>query len=460
MQDIHAATLRILSEAGIRLRQSEGRDILARAGARVDGGRVYLPPDLVEQAVTLCPPQVSIRGRGGTTAVLGDGSLHWHNAGGVSNIYDPVTGKRRPATLQDVRDATRLLDALDGASTITPLFTPRDVPGDIMSLAMYRNTLPHTTKPVRGPGVQTATEVRYLVRMASVVGQPRDVLGISISPISPLTFPDDAVAAIIEAARQKLPLSPLPSPILGATAPMSLTGALAQQNAEILASVVLAQLVSPGLPILYHGRLALMDHRTGFSVWGGVELGMASAATVRIGHSYGLPVNVYGLSTNAHTLDLQNGYERVLNAVLPAMAGADELSGIGQAEAGVTSSLAQIVCDDEIVAGIRRLRRGMTTDESSLAVDVIADVMAGPRNFLGERHTVRCLRAGEMIHPRLADWRPWAEWDRTGRETMAQRAQAEAKRLLAEHEVPPLTEDQERELDEVLQAARVELLLA
>ena len=327
-----------------------------------------------------------------------------------------------------------------------------------MALAMYRHTLPHTTKPVRGPGVQTAAEVRCLVRMASVVGRPDEMLGISISPISPLTFPDDAVEVIIETARQKLPLKPLPSPILGATAPMSLAGALAQQNAEILASVVLAQLVHPGLPILYCGRLALMDHRTGFSVWGGVELGMASAATVRIGHFYGLPVNVYGLSTNAHVLDLQNGYERALNAVLPAMAGADELSGIGQAEAGVTSSLVQIVCDDEIVAGIRRLRRGMATDDASLAVDVIDDVMAGPRNFLGERHTVRYLRAGEMIHPRLADWRPWGEWDRAGREGMAQRAQAEAGRLLAEHEAPPLTEVQERELDEVLQAAQKELL--
>ena len=440
------------------LRQAEGREILAGAGSRVQDDRVHLPADLVERAVALCPPQVSIRGRGGTTAVLGDGSLHWHNVGGVSNVYDPVTGKRRPAILQDVRDATRLLDALNGASTITPLFTPQDVPGDIMSLAMYRHTLPHTTKPVRGPGVQTAAEVRYLVRMVSAFGQPREMLGISISPISPLTFPDDAVEVIIEAARRELPLSPLPSPILGATAPMSLAGALAQQNAEILASVVLAQIVHPGLPILYNGRLALMDHRTGFSVWGGVELGMASAATVQIGHFYGLPVNVYGLSTNAHVLDLQNGYERALNAVLPAMAGADELSGIGQAEAGVTSSLAQIVCDDEIVAGIRRLRRGMATDDASLAVDVINDVMAGPRNFLGERHTVRYLRAGEMIHPRLADWRPWAEWDRAGRESMAQRAQAEAGRLLAEHEAPPLTADQERELDEVLQAAQKELL--
>jgi len=60
-------------------------------------------------------------------------------------------------------------------------------------------------------------------------------------------------------------------------------------------------LVRPGLPVVYCGRLATMEPRTGVSVWGGVELGLASAATVQIGHRYGLPVNVYGLSTNAHT---------------------------------------------------------------------------------------------------------------------------------------------------------------
>jgi trimethylamine--corrinoid protein Co-methyltransferase len=111
----------------------------------------------------------------------------------------------------------------------------------------------------------------------------------------------------------------------------------------VLASIVLAQIVHPGLPIIYCGRLAMMEPRTGLSVWGGVELGLASAATVQVGHRYGLPVNVYGLSTNAHSLDIQNGFERSLNAAIPALAGADELSGIGEMEAGVMGSYAQMV---------------------------------------------------------------------------------------------------------------------
>jgi trimethylamine--corrinoid protein Co-methyltransferase len=455
---IHQATLCILGQVGVVLTQPEARQILTGAGANVQDERVLLPPDLVERAVVQCPRRVALRGRSGQTAVLGDGSLHWHNLGGARDVYDHHTGRRRPAVVQDVQDATHLLDALDSATTITPFFTPQDVPGPLMSLVMYRHTLPYTTKPVQGPGVQTAAEVRYIARMAAIVGPPAEVLTLGISPLSPLTFPDEVAEAMMEAARLGIPLGPLPCPIAGATAPMSLAGALAQQNAEVLASVILAQLVRPGLPIVYCGRLAMMEPRTGLSVWGGVEVGLASAATVQIGQRYGLPVNVYGLSTNAHTLDLQNGYERALNAAIPALAGADELSGIGEMEAGVMGSYAQMVADDEIAASVRRLRRGFPEDEDALAVDLIAAVMDGPRNFLGERHTVRYLRAGEVLYTRLAERGSWDEWEQAHREGMAGRAQAEVERLLTEHEVPPLAEEQERELNAIVEEAKSELL--
>ena len=99
--------------------------------------------------------------------------------------------------------------------------------------------------------------------------------------------------------------------------------------------------------------------RTALSVWGGVELGLASAATGQLAHRYHLPVNVYGFSTNSMQLNLQNGYERGIKMpLLPALAGADELSGIGEMQAGVAGSYAQMVIDDEIAGSIRRACRG------------------------------------------------------------------------------------------------------
>jgi trimethylamine--corrinoid protein Co-methyltransferase len=360
--------------------------------------------------------------------------------------------------LQDIKDATRLLDALPNCSTITPFFTPQDVPGPLMSLAMYRHALPFTTKPLQGPGVQVAAEARFAVRMAEVIGSPVQILTLSVSPVSPLTFPDHAVEAILEIARLGITFAPLPCPTAGTTAPFSIAGAITQQNAEVLASLVLAEVANPNLPVIYCGRLAMMEPRTGISIWGGVELGIASAGTVQIGHRYGLPVNVYGFSTNSHTLDIQSGFERVLNAALPALAGADELSGIGEMEAGVSGSFAQMVADNELAASIRQLRREFYVDGDSLAVEVIAAVMNGTHNFLGQKHTMRYLKSGEVLLTSLAERGSWDTWEKGERQSMAERTQVEAERILAEHQVTPLDDIQEMELDDIMQAAERELV--
>ncbi len=453
VEAIHQATLRILSESGVILTQEEGRQILEAEGATLDGKHVKMPPELVERLVGRCPRVVHLRGRGGTQKTLGDGSLHWHNLGGARDIYDARTGKRRGALIQDVCESVRILDALDGATTITPFYTPQDTPGELMSLAMYRHALPNTVKPLQGPGVQTGLEARLAIQMAETLGPAQEYLSLSVSPVSPLTFPDEGVGAILEIARNGIPFAPLPCPTAGTTAPLSIAGALAQQNAEVLASIVLAQAVHPGLPTVYCGRLAMMEPRSGISVWGGVELGLASAGTVAIGHRYGLPVNVYGFSTNSHMLDIQCGFERALNAAIPALAGADELSGIGELEAGVMGSHAQMVVDSEIAASVRRLRQGIAVNEDSLAVEVIAAVMNGSHNFLGQRHTSRYLRGGEMLTPPLAERRTWETWERDGRAGMAERAQAEADRILNIHQVEPLSAEQDQALEAIMAEA-------
>ncbi len=458
VNSIHQATLRILGEIGVAINEPVGRKILLDAGAQIGNGRILFPPELVEKCIAQCPPTVVVNGRGGTKKTLGDGQLYFHNLGGARDIIDHVSAKKRYANLQDVRDATRLLDALDNCHTITPFFTPQDIPGELMSLAMYRHTLPHTTKPVHGPGVQYPGEVKFAIELASVLGNPKEMLTLAVSPVSPLAIPDHEVLSIIEIARAGIAFGPLPCPTAGTTAPLSIAGAIAQQNAEILAPLVLAQIVNPGLPIFYCGRLAMMEPRTGISVWGGVELGLASAGTVQMGKYYRLPVNVYGFSTNAHTLDIQSGFERGLNAAIPALMGADELSGIGEMEAGVSGSFAQMVVDNEFASSILRLRRGFAVDEEALAVEVISAVMNGTRNFLGQKHTMKYLKAGEVLLTRLAERSTWESWELNGKNNMAEHAQASAEKILHEHQVEPLSVAQEQELDLIMNAAEKQLV--
>ncbi len=455
---MHAATLHIMSEVGFIWNQKESLDILMGAGCTIKNGRLCFPPELVLDSIAKANKRPIIRGRNGNVNEFGGGNLYFHNLGGARDVFDARTGTHHSATNQDAIDAVRLLDALENCHTVTPFFTPPDIANEMMSLHMYRHTLSHTTKPVQGPGIQFPHEVKYAVELANVVGTPAHELTLSLSPVSPLTMHNVAAAAIIEMAKAGVIHSNLPAPTGGATSPMTMTGSIVQQSAESLAPLVLTQLINPGCAVIYCGRLGMLEPRTGL-IWGGVELGLSSAATVQLGHYYGFSVNVYGFSTNAHTLDAQNAFERGLNATIPALAGADELSGIGEMEAGVMGSFAQMVLDNEFASSVLRLRKGLSADSAHLAVDIIANVMNGTRNFLGQRHTMTHIKAGELALTKLAERNSWDTWeDKLGRKQIADHATDEAEKILREHQVPPLEPQQEKELDRILAAVEKETL--
>ena len=458
VQAMHEATLHILEEIGIIWTHKPSLEILMGAGCTMKDARIHFPSQLVMDCIAKANKRPQVRGRNGKVNTLGDGNLYFHNLGGARDVLEPRTGQRRIALMEDVVNATRVLDALENCHTVTPFFTPRDVPGELMSLAMYRYCLPHTVKPMQGPGIQNADEVKYALEMAAVIGTPASELTLSLSPVSPLTVHDPAAGAIMEMAKAGVIMANLPAPTGGATSPMTITGSLVQQSAETLAMLVLAQIINPGSGYVYCGRLGMLEPRTGL-IWAGVELGMSSAGTVQLGHYYGFAVNVYGFSTNAHTLDAQNAFERGLNAAIPALAGADELSGIGEMEAGVMSCYAQMVMDNELAGSVLRLRRGLNADAEHLAVEIIGNVINGTRNYLGQKHTLKHIRAGEMALTKLSERNSWETWeDKLGRKQLADRATDEADRILREHVVPPLEDKQNQELDAIMAAAEKELV--
>jgi len=454
IERIHSASIQILSHTGIVLEHPGAIALLLEHGARLENERILLPIDLIENDLSLIPNKLSLTGRDpNKTITLLDGRCYPHNVGGVPNVYIPASGTRRPAKRQDNVEAARLLDALPNIASVTPLYTPQDVPGSTISLWMTYDTLCNTTKPFRCPGVQTGPEVQAQVEMFKIA-LPHGKVTVGVSPVSPLTFPTGIVDAIFEVARNNLTLGPLPCPILGATAPMSIAGGLAQQNAEVIASIVLAYRINPGMPVIYKGRLSVMDPFNGLSVWGNPEIGLISAATAQLAHYYGMPADVYGLCTNAHTLDLQNGYERALNALMPALAGADEISGCGEMEAGLSSSLTQMVIDDEILASILRLRTGFEIDGDSLDTDMVDHAMQGTRNFLAEKHTLKYLRRGEVLRTSLASRESWSQWQEGGAVSLWKKADQKADHLIQQHEVIPLEKQQVAELEKVIGSYR------
>jgi trimethylamine--corrinoid protein Co-methyltransferase len=127
-------------------------------------------------------------------------------------------------------------------------------------------------------------------------------------------------------------------------------------------------------------------------------------------------------------------------------------------EAGVMGSYAQMVLDNELAGNIIRLRKGIVVNEDTLAFEGILKAMDGTRNFLGQKHTMKYLKTELNLSGRLAERNTWETWERNERKGIAEHATDEAERILREHQVPPLEDQQEKALDAIMAAAEKEVV--
>lgn len=461
---IEQTGVRLLAEVGIELESEQGQALLDGHGCRVgDDGRTRIPGEIVEWALANVRPHRHYYRRNGSPAFqLGDGQLRFHNGGGPPYRYDSGSGERRPATLDDLAEITRVLDALPHVAEVTPLFGPQDVPPELLPVAATHQMLLNTSKPVSAAALEKPEHVPLVVALAAAccggIGRfrARPTLSISVSPVSPLRFPADIAEAMIAVVRAGAPFHPLPAPSLGATAPITMAAALAQQHAEILASFVLAAATRPGALVAYCSRVNPIDLRTAVSAWGGPEVGIAGAAATRLAQRLDLPCDTYGLSSSASALDAEFAYQRLANALLPALAGADILSGVGTAGSGLVGAAEIAVVDDEIIRLLKQITQGFQVNAETLAFDLMKEVIPRDGIFLGEKHTVEQMRAGALWIPAqwMAGETPAAAPD------LVARARARARTLSQQHEVEPLPESVLAELDEIMAEARHQLLPA
>lgn len=454
---IHEASLRLLERTGARFDHERARKRLVDQGAIPHPSRknvLTFPRSVVEEAVRKIPRFGTYYARDPRNDVTFDGEHTFsHALGGNPATLDLETGVMRSSTLRDVEEASRMQDALEHCHTAGPLVVATDVPAPVHVLKTMQAMLENTSKCVSGYALRTA-EVEILLKMGAAVAgseeafRKRPIFTLYGSPSSPLTYDEHVCEVILLSASNGVPVDIVPCPIAGGTAPLSLAGGLAQQNAELLAGVMLLQTVDPDIPTQYSGRLSFLDLRSGKNLWGLPELGLVSAATVQIAHRYHMTADVYGVTTDANGWDLQMGLERMVAALPPALAGADNLSGIGGAWENA-GSLAMMVLDDETYADVFRLIQGIEVDDDRLALDVIEQV--GPMgNFLAQRHTMKYLRAGEMRNSPLWDKRTMDRARAEGIRPIQEAARERAGQILREHVPTPLDPDVRRDLARIV----------
>ena len=462
---IHEASLGILGRTGVRFDSPQAARRLVDAGAVPHPERkgvLTFPRGVVEDAILRIPRFGSYFARDPRNDVTFDGAHTFaHSLGGNPYMLDDATGESRPSTLADVGTATRLMDALGNCHTVSSLVVATDVPAEVHAILTMEAMMRNTTKCLSGYALRVEEVDLQVAMWAAVAGgaealRKRPLFTLYGSPTSPLSYDAHVCDVIVCAAGHGIPVDIVPCPISGGTAPLTLAGGLAQQNAEMLAGILLLQSVDPRLPVQYSGRLSLLDLRSGKNVWGLPEMALASAATVQIAHRYHMTADVYGVTTDANGWDLQIGLERMMSALLPAMAGADHLSGIGGAWENA-GSLAMLVIDDEIYADVFRAIRGIEVDEERLAADLI-DAVGPGGNFLAQRHTMKYLRLGEMRNSALYDKRTKDRAVKDRVRPLQEVAADAARRILADHAPTPLDGDVDRDVRRIVREGEKALL--
>lgn len=458
LERIEETAYRLLGEVGILLEHDEAASLLDEIGCTTQDGRVRIPQSAIEWGLgNLRPLREAYRRDGSPAFRFGDGKVRFHNSGGPPFINDLDSGERRPAAMADVAAMTRLLDALPHVDLITPLFGPQDVPSEMLAVASTHAMITNTSKPLSSAALEKAEHIPYVVAMAAAccggmqAFEERPNLWIMVSPISPLHFSRDVTAAIIAIVRSGAVFHSLPAPSLGATAPITMAAALAQQHAEVLASFVIAAAARPGALVSYSSRINPIDLRTAVSNWGGPEVGISGACASQLAHRLGFACDSYGFSSSASNVDAQFAYERFTNAFTPALAGVDILSGVGAAQSGMVGAHEIAVIDNEMIALMKQVIRGCEVSEETLAFDMMAEVITEGRVFLAEEHTVRHMRRGAVWMSKLGG---------SESEPLLERARQRARHILDTHQPEPLPEDVRLELDEILGRASRELVPA
>jgi trimethylamine--corrinoid protein Co-methyltransferase len=443
---IHETSLHILEEVGIAFHHDPALKILSKGGARVDGQRVYFPKDMVEREMKKPPSSFTLHARNPEKSVLINTQKTVYAGPNCPAYITDMDKGRRKAKLDDFITLCKLQHQMNNIDIMSQdPCEPNDVNIKNRSAEMLYQTLKHSDKPLMASvlSYETAKDNIEMAAIAfggvDVIKEKPVVAGIPCS-LTPLSYDDKMAGAIIAFAEYRQPQLVNSLCIAGATTPVTIAGTVAVQNAEILAGIVLSQLVSEGAPVIYSAASSNAEMRTGSLAIGTPENAVFSLINGQLAKYYDLPCRISGALSDSKCADVQAAYESMLTLSMAQMAGGNFiLQSAGIIDTYNTVSLEKMMIDDEIIGMIRRIDRGAVVSEDTLAFNVIKEV--GPQGeFLTHEHTFDNFRS-EFYHPLLSDRSNVAQWEKDGAVTAEKRANARWKKLLEAYVEPALDKD-------------------
>ena len=459
---LHAATVEILEDVGIKLLHDNALEIMHGHGCKVDFAQkiVRIPEDVFMKHVKKAPSEVMLYGRDPKYDIKLDASSDVYVMGGAGalNVID-LDGTRRPSTLQDLRDMTRLEDTLENMDIAHFLVTPQDIQQDGFEMITFAEMLKNNTRNFYALVGGCREGLSYELEMAAVAAGSMDevknrpffVAGLCI--ISPLTQRGDFVEELLSCGEHHIPVYIEADALAGGTTPFTVSGTAVEINANVLSAVALAQMVNPGSPCIYASSSGILDMKSLNLGGAAPESTLLHMAQAQLAHYYDLPY--YGSNTPDSKLpDTQMGYESALHFLGCALGGVNIIHvAIGNLEMMSLANYEKCLIDNEILGATFRMLQGIDCSRDAIGIDAFREVRhAG--HFLETEHTLRYLRK-DRWEPELTDRNSWDKWQmQTGGKNMQERARERAIKILETHNPVYIGEKEAKEIDKIASMAQ------
>jgi trimethylamine---corrinoid protein Co-methyltransferase len=463
LESIHQAALRVLKEIGIDMMHPEARQILRDAGADVSATseRVRFDPELVESVIGLAPKVFTLHARNpARDVVIGGPHVAFCSVASAPNSFDRAGG-RRPGNRRDFQNFLRLGQSFDsihvwGGYPVEPV----DVHASVRHLDALFDMLTLSDKPIHAYslGRERIRDGMEMARLARGIDgetfEREPSLFTVINSSSPLRLDTPMLEGVLQMARRNQVVVLTPFTLAGAMAPVTLAGALAEQHAEALAGLVVAQTARAGSPFVYGGFTSNVDMKSGAPAFGTPEYMKTAIVGGQLARRLGLPYRSSNANA-ANSLDAQAAYESVFSLWGAIMGGCNlMMHGAGWMEGGLQASFEKMALDADLLAMVADFLKPVKVDLDELGFEAMQEVGPGG-HFFGAAHTQSRYR-NAFFAPMISDWRNYESWRESGSPSAYDTAEKLYKQRLEAYQAPAIEAERLAALEEFVARRKAE----
>ena len=452
LDKIHASSLELLSETGIRFPSNDALELFKHHGFKTQGEMVFFQESDIEKALKTVPDKFELHARNKENSfVIGDNSYRMAPGYGPPFIIEP-SGEMRQSVLQDTHKFCKLVQtskALDFNSSIVA--HPNDMPAETAHLDMLLSTMLLTDKPLMG-STSSKQCAQESLEMAKIIWGNIDkpVMINLVDSLSPLQYAEEMIDALMVYAKAGQPLIVHSSCSLGSSGPITIAGSLVISNACTLAGICLAQLINPGTPIVYGLGGSPTDMKTGGYVNASPEDAKHTAIVTALSQYYNIPCRSQGALTESFGLDYQAGMEASMMLSTAALSGVHvSLHACGTYGSMLAMSFEKFLADEDLCCAIKILIKPVEFSEDAFAMDLIKK-LGTSGTYLLESHTASRCRS-EFFIPDLNIRTIHSKWLEMDPRPMDQRASQLLEKRLSEYQKPDIDPSIETDLIKYLE---------